>query len=564
MAELEKTFALIKPDAVRAGKAQEIMQLIELNGFTIIAKQKLQLTRARAEEFYGEHKGKEFFPKLVNFMTSGPIWALVLAKPGAILAWRALMGPTNVFKARAEQPKCLRALYGTDGTQNATHGSDSPISAAREIKFFFPTLSGDPTIYAEPAAAAEYITKRIQPALAKALAALAREKPSADKFEAITFVAGYLLQNNPNKPKVLMPDEWDPALMGDDEDDEADFINARLAGPTGNDRASKADFDAMVAAAKADTGGAAAAPPQEFVYPDSKPTAAAVPVPPAPGSKPASASSARPPSARPMSARPPSASAAPLAPAPPPASSSRPASGSGRPPSATARPPSATPLPPPPAAELEEEDPALLDEAATKVQAAFRGYQARKEVAVMRSESQPGAAEDEPAGAPAAEAEPQPQASASGIPLPDGVTEEMAAEAAILVQAHMRGHLARRQVAAIKAQQTTAVAESSEAPAPEAEPEPQPEASVGEPQPKASASGIPLPDGVTEEMAAEAATLVQAHMRGHLARRQVAAIKAQQISAAAESSEAPQAEAEPEPEAGAAEGEAEPEPEAAE
>ena len=65
----------------------------------------LQLTQARAEEFYGEHKGKDFFPRLVSFMTSGPIWALVLAKPGAILGWRALMGPTNVFKAREEQPK---------------------------------------------------------------------------------------------------------------------------------------------------------------------------------------------------------------------------------------------------------------------------------------------------------------------------------------------------------------------------------------------------------------------------------------------------------------------------
>lgn len=65
----------------------------------------LQLNRIRAEEFYGEHKGKPFFPNLVNFMTSGPIWALVLAKPGAILAWRALMGPTNVFTARAEKPK---------------------------------------------------------------------------------------------------------------------------------------------------------------------------------------------------------------------------------------------------------------------------------------------------------------------------------------------------------------------------------------------------------------------------------------------------------------------------
>lgn len=65
----------------------------------------LQLTQTRAEEFYGEHKGKPFFPNLVNFMTSGPIWALVLAKPGAILAWREFMGPTNTQRARAENPR---------------------------------------------------------------------------------------------------------------------------------------------------------------------------------------------------------------------------------------------------------------------------------------------------------------------------------------------------------------------------------------------------------------------------------------------------------------------------
>lgn len=65
----------------------------------------IQLTRSRAEEFYGEHYGKPFFPRLVEFMTSGPVWALVLSKPDAIKGWRALMGPTNVFKAREEAPR---------------------------------------------------------------------------------------------------------------------------------------------------------------------------------------------------------------------------------------------------------------------------------------------------------------------------------------------------------------------------------------------------------------------------------------------------------------------------
>lgn len=151
-------------------REQEIKQIIEFSGFSIIAQQKLQvafeplrmpcihiyspllqLTATRAAEFYSEHEGKPFFSNLVSFMTSGPIWAVVLAKPGAIKAWRELMGPTNSIKAREEKPRCLRALYGADGTQNATHGSDSPASAAREIKFFFPTLVLDSTLVSQPA-----------------------------------------------------------------------------------------------------------------------------------------------------------------------------------------------------------------------------------------------------------------------------------------------------------------------------------------------------------------------------------------------------------------------------
>lgn len=101
----EWTLGLVKPDATAAGKADEIKLLAEMNGFTIIAAQKMQLTRARAEEFYAEHYGKEFFPKLVDFMTSGPIWALCLSRRNAIKGWRELMGPTNVFKAREEAPR---------------------------------------------------------------------------------------------------------------------------------------------------------------------------------------------------------------------------------------------------------------------------------------------------------------------------------------------------------------------------------------------------------------------------------------------------------------------------
>ena len=93
-------------------------------------------------QFYGEHEGKPFFETLIGFMTSGHVTALCLSKEDAIKGWRALMGPTNSLKAREEAPTSLRALFGTDGTRNATHGSDSTTSAARELEFFFPKLEG--------------------------------------------------------------------------------------------------------------------------------------------------------------------------------------------------------------------------------------------------------------------------------------------------------------------------------------------------------------------------------------------------------------------------------------
>lgn len=219
---LEKTFALIKPDAVRAGWAEEITNLTELAGFKIVVKKKFLLTKQRAGEFYAEHKGKPFFGKLVEFMTSGPIYAMVLGKANAIKDWRALMGPTNSNNAKKEAPKSLRALYGTDGTMNATHGSDSPHSARREIKFFFPEFLSLPIT--DSVGCKKYIQERLQPTLIKGLTVLAKEKPSASKYEALTFIASWLLENNPNKPRVL-PDSYVVVGGEDDEeeDDEAEF-----------------------------------------------------------------------------------------------------------------------------------------------------------------------------------------------------------------------------------------------------------------------------------------------------------------------------------------------------
>ena len=110
---METTLAMIKPDAVAAGVAEAIISDIEAAGFKITKKKCYQLTSKQAQAFYAEHEGKSFFNKLVEFMSSGPIWALALEKVGAILAWRALMGPTNSTKAKEDAPNSLRAKYGT-------------------------------------------------------------------------------------------------------------------------------------------------------------------------------------------------------------------------------------------------------------------------------------------------------------------------------------------------------------------------------------------------------------------------------------------------------------------
>mmetsp|Transcript_20330 Transcript_20330/g.24353 ORF Transcript_20330/g.24353 Transcript_20330/m.24353 type:complete len:309 (+) Transcript_20330:55-981(+) len=216
---MEKTYAMIKPDAVSAGASENILQEIELAGFSVITKSRVKLTPQRAAEFYAEHKGKHFYENLVSFMSSGPVIGLVLAKENAISEWRSLMGPTNSQIAREQKPSCLRAKYGTDGTQNACHGSDSVTSAAREIRFFFPHLILDPL--PDPSAAKKYIMKELQPTLVQGLTALCKGKPSADKMEAITWLAHWLLDNNPNKPRKVKKEELE--LRPEDEEDDVNF-----------------------------------------------------------------------------------------------------------------------------------------------------------------------------------------------------------------------------------------------------------------------------------------------------------------------------------------------------
>jgi nucleoside-diphosphate kinase len=132
---IERTFALIKPDAVLAGHTGEIIKLIELNGFAVARMEKRQLSVEHAQTFYGVHKGKPFYGELVDYVTSGPIVALMLERENAIQEWRNLMGATDPKKATVGT---LRKMFGTHIGSNATHGSDAPETAKFELQLFFP------------------------------------------------------------------------------------------------------------------------------------------------------------------------------------------------------------------------------------------------------------------------------------------------------------------------------------------------------------------------------------------------------------------------------------------
>lgn len=130
----EYTFALIKPDAVGAGKTGSIIEIIEEKGFEILRMHKVHLTEQAAQEFYQEHQNKPFFREMVEFICSGPVIILALAKEGAIKDWRDLIGATDPKKAA---PGTIRALFGTSVEKNAVHGSDSQEAAERELSMFF-------------------------------------------------------------------------------------------------------------------------------------------------------------------------------------------------------------------------------------------------------------------------------------------------------------------------------------------------------------------------------------------------------------------------------------------
>ena len=134
---LERTFAIIKPDAVAAGQQGEILSRIHNAGFKVVAIKSMRLSKEEAGGFYAVHRARPFFAELTEFMSSGKIIALVLEADGAILKWRDTMGATDPKKAA---PGTIRHDLGTSIGNNCTHGSDAPDTAAFEIGYFFSSL----------------------------------------------------------------------------------------------------------------------------------------------------------------------------------------------------------------------------------------------------------------------------------------------------------------------------------------------------------------------------------------------------------------------------------------
>jgi nucleoside-diphosphate kinase len=134
VSETQTTLAIIKPDAVAAGRAGAILAHLEREGFALRGVKLLRLSTEQARAFYAVHAGRPFYGSLVEFMTSGPVVPVALERADAVAHLRRVMGATDVAKA---EPGTIRALYGSSIERNAIHGSDSPENAALELAFFF-------------------------------------------------------------------------------------------------------------------------------------------------------------------------------------------------------------------------------------------------------------------------------------------------------------------------------------------------------------------------------------------------------------------------------------------
>uniref|UniRef100_A0A4W3JE98 NME/NM23 family member 9 n=1 Tax=Callorhinchus milii TaxID=7868 RepID=A0A4W3JE98_CALMI len=178
------TVAIIKPDAVAHGKADEIIMKVQETGFEILAHEERMLSQEEARDFYRHRIEEPNFEDLIWFMSSGPCHILIISKPegtgDVIPEWREFIGPNNVDVAKQEQPDSLRAHYGTETLFNAVHGSDNKEHASRELAFFFPNFRS----YSKAQSQAQQ-GKRVEQTLALIRPHLLREQKGKNYFPAL-------------------------------------------------------------------------------------------------------------------------------------------------------------------------------------------------------------------------------------------------------------------------------------------------------------------------------------------------------------------------------------------
>jgi len=197
---VEKTLVIIKPDAIPF--ADEIEWAIMDAGFTILNKSRILLTDEQVIEFYGnQDEENEDFYRVVEYMTSGPIIAMILSKKDAINSLIELIGPSDPQLARKEKPKSLRAKYGKTEFYNGLHCSLTFEDAKKEIGFFFSNAIIDPLSDREEVR--QFLEKELYPVLTLGLTQLCKEKPE----DPILWLGNWLLKNNPNTPIIVEADD---------------------------------------------------------------------------------------------------------------------------------------------------------------------------------------------------------------------------------------------------------------------------------------------------------------------------------------------------------------------
>ena len=200
---LQGTLALIKPDAVH--RSAEIISRIAQENFLVVEKQRMNFSRAKATKFYSHLKGQPNHEQMINYIISGEVVALCLARKDGINRWRRLMGPTKPSEARLLAPDSIRAQFGDDDNDlyNAVHGSDSPESSEREIEIIFPhILQGEAqtevnrtVMLQDNTDSKEYLVKYVCPTLLRGLSEMNETRPKSP----VAWLADWLKENNPYK-----------------------------------------------------------------------------------------------------------------------------------------------------------------------------------------------------------------------------------------------------------------------------------------------------------------------------------------------------------------------------